>query len=73
MAHLFNIQGFILIKYLLSNNCQTVLAKDINYVLFCLIATTGLNHIKSPIMTITQVKPNTYQWYLNSISRILST
>ena len=28
MVHLFNIQSFILTKYQLFNNCQTVLAKD---------------------------------------------
>ena len=75
MAHLFNIQSFILIKYQLSNNCQTVLAKDIKHVSFsCFNCHTeillGLNHIKLPIMAITQVQPNAYQWCLNTISKL---
>lgn len=77
MAHLFNIQSFILIKYQLSNNHNTVLAKDSNHVLFyCFNCHTEtplrLNHIKLPIMAITQ-KPNIYQQYLNSISKALSS
>lgn len=78
MAHSFNIQSFILIKYQLSNNCHTVLAKDINHVSFsCFNYHTeillGLNLIKLPIMAITQVQPNTYQWHSNNISRALSS
>lgn len=75
MAHLFNIQSFILIKYQLSNNCQTVLAKDTKHVSFsCFNCHTEilleLNHIKLPIMAITQVQPNAYQWCLNAISKL---
>lgn len=76
MAHLFNIQSFILIKYQLSNNRNTVLKKDSNHVLFCfnchIEKPLELNHIKLPIMAITQ-EPNIYQWYLNSISKVLSS